>query len=386
MLTMARDGASTLLLVLTLASLTYGVLALLGVAFFRFVRAPEPGDTFTPPLTLLKPVCGFEPGLFERLQSFCEQEYPAFQVVFGVRDAADPAARIVERLIRESPHADLALVVDDRLYGSNHKMGNLTNMLPAARHDILVVADSDGRVKPTYLRAVAAPFADPRVGAVTCLYVGKPIDESVACALGADFINDWFLPSALIAIALEKVRFCFGATMAVRREALEAIGGFVGLATYLADDYLLGRRVSDSGFEVRLAGTVVETVVFEKNLKSLFRHELRWVRTFRTVRPISWTLTFVTDMTVLALLFLLASGGSALGFSLFGAAVVLRLALRAAVRRRFGIDGPNRLWLVPVRDLLSFAVRVAGFLGRGVEWKGEKFVVVPSGRLEDLPQ
>jgi ceramide glucosyltransferase len=389
MLTMAREGVATLLLVLACASIAYGVLALLTVALFRLGRPPEPGGTFAPPVTLLKPVCGFEPGLFERLQSFCQQEYPAYQVVFGVRYAEDPAARIVERLIQESPQRDFTLVVDDRLYGSNHKMSNVANMLAAAKHDILIVADSDGLVQPTYLRSVVAPFEDRRVGAVTCLYVGKPIDESIACALGADFINDWFLPSVLVALALGKLRFCFGATMALRRDALEAMGGFVGLAQYLADDYLLGRGVSEQGLDVRLAAARVETVVFEKNLKALFRHELRWVRTFRTVRPVGWALTFVTDMTVLSLFFLLASGASALGWSLFGAAIVLRLALREAVRRRFGIEGPDRLWLVPVRDLLSFALRIVGFLGRGVEWRGGRFVVVPSGRLEtrrDLPQ
>lgn len=379
MMTMARDGASAVLLVLVLASIAHCVLAILIVARFRFPR--EPGGAFTPPVTVLKPLCGLEPELFECLRSFCEQDYPAYQVVFGVRSADDPALSVVERLKRELPHADLELVVDPRLYGPNHKLSNLANMLGACRHDILVVADSDGRVEPTYLRSVVAPFENAQVGAVTCLYTGRGLG-GLASELGASFMNDWFLPSVLIAMELDKLRFCFGATMAVRRDALEAIGGFAGLAPYLADDYLLGRLVSDRGLEVRLAASVVETLVFEPSLAALFRHELRWGRTFRTVRPIGWALAIVTDTTVLALLFLLSSGGSALGFSLFSGAILLRCGLHIAVRRRFRIDGPDRLWLAPVRDLLCFAVRIASFFGRGIVWRGEKFVVLPSGRLE----
>ena len=379
MMTMARDGASAVLLVFVLASIAYCVLATLAVVRFRFEQ--EPGGAFTPPVTVLKPLCGLEPRLFECLRSFCEQDYPAYQVVFGVRSADDPAISVVERLKRELPHADLNLVIDGRLYGRNHKLSNLANMSGACRHDILVVADSDGRVEPTYLRSVIAPFEDRRVGAVTCLYKGRPLD-GLASALGASFMNDWFLPSVLIALALDKLRFCFGATMAVRRDALEAIGGFAGLAPYLADDYLLGRLVSDLGLEVRLAPSVVETLVFEPSLAALFRHELRWGRTFRMVRPVGWALSLVTDTTVLALLFLLASSGSALGFSLFGVAILLRFGLHFAVRRRFGIEEPDRLWLLPVRELLFFAVRIASFFGRDVMWRGEKFVVLPSGRLE----
>jgi ceramide glucosyltransferase len=378
MTTLTRDIAA-ILFVAALCSIGYCVFALVRVALFRLPRKPD--GSFTPPLTILKPVCGLEPRLYERLRSFCEQDYPGYQVVFGVRYAEDPAVPVVHRLLRELPHADLALVVDDRLYGRNYKLSNLSNMVAAARHDILVVADSDGHVEPDYLRSVVGPFADPAVGAVTCLYVGQPIG-GFASDVGAAFMNDWFLPSVLTALTIDDLHFCFGATMAVRRGVLREIGGFEGLAPYLADDYLLGRRVSDRGHAVRLASVKVVTEVFEPNLATLFRHELRWARTFRIVRPIGWPLTFVTDTTVLALLFLLASGGSSLGWSLFGAAVVLRLALRELVRRRFGINGPDRLWLVPVRDLLSFAVRVMSFFGRGIEWRGERLEVLSSGRLE----
>lgn len=376
-----RQDASAVLLVLVLVSLAYSCVALFRVALFRLPEKPD--GTFTPPVTLLKPVCGLEPepALFDCLRSFCEQDYPTYQVVFGVRDSNDPAVAVIERLLRELPHLDATLVIDARVYGANRKLSNLTNMFGAARHDILISADADGHVAPGYLRAVVAPFANPRVGAVTCLYRGRPLG-GVWSFLGAAFINDWFLPSVLIALAMDKLRFLFGNTMAIRRDLLEEIGGFRGLTTYLADDYLIGRRVSELGFEVRLASCVVETVVSEPRLGKLFRHELRWGRTYRTVQPVGWYLSILTDTTVLALLFLLTSGGSPLALWLCGAAIMLRLGLHAVVRRRFGMTGPDRLWLVPVRDLLSFAVRIASFFGRSLVWKNEHFVVVSAGRIE----
>ena len=376
-----RQDASIALLVLVLISLAYTCVALLRVALFRLPARPD--GTFTPPVTLLKPVCGLEPepALVDCLRSFCQQDYPAYQVVFGVREAADPAVPVIERLLREHPNLDATLVIDPRVYGANRKLSNLTNMVGAARHEILISADADGQVGPNYLREVVAPFSEPKVGAVTCLYRGKPL-QGVWSFLGAAFMNDWFLPSVLIALTGDKLRFLFGNTMAIRRDLLEKIGGFRGLTTYLADDYLIGRRVSALGFEVRLASCVVDTVVSEPRLGKLFRHELRWGRTFRTVQPAGWYLSIVTDTTVLAVLYLFASGASPLALWLGGAAIALRLCLHALVRRRFGITEPDRLWLLPARDLLFFAVRIVSFFGRGLEWKNERFVVVSAGRIE----
>jgi ceramide glucosyltransferase len=376
-----RQDASMVLLVIVLISLAYSCAALLRVALFRLPQAPD--GTFMPPVTLLKPVCGLEPepALFDCLRSFCEQDYPSYQIVFGVRDSGDPAIPVIERLMRELPNVDATLVVDGRIYGANRKLSNLTNMFGAARHDIVISADADGHVAPGYLRAVVAPFANPRVGAVTCLYVGRPLG-GIWSHLGAAFLSDLILPSVLVALAMDKLTFLFGNTMAVRRDVLEEIGGFRGLTTFLADDYLLGQRVSERGYEVRLSSYVVETVVSERSLGPLFRHELRWGRTFRTVQPVGWFLSIVTDTTMLALLFLLVSGFSSLAAGLLGAAIVLRFGLHALVRRRFGRTGPDRLWLVPVRDLLSFAVRIVSFFGRSLVWKNEQFVVVSAGRIE----
>lgn len=369
----------------TLATLAVALVALGYVAFalWAVLRRPRRGASspaFHPPVTILKPVCGLDPGLYENLRSFCIQDYPSYQVVFGVRDRADPAIPVVERVIRDFPHRDLQLVVDDTVVGTNLKISNLANMLRMAKHEILVIADSDMRVGADYLKAVVAPFFDAEVGAVTCLYRGTAA-PGVASQLGAMFINDWFLPSALVAMAFDEPRFCFGATMAVRRKVLEGIGGLRALASELADDYMLGKLVSDRGFRVRLAPYVVENVVLESSLQQLYLHALRWARTVRLVRPLGYGFSFITYTTPMALLFALASGFSAAALAVLAGALALRLLLHYGVRRRFGTRGGTRPWLVPVGDVLGFVVWCASFMGQSVRWRNEKFSVDSDGQL-----
>ena len=366
-----------LLFLAALASSAYVAFAILQVrAFGRRRDRPWPG----PAATILKPLRGEEPGLYDNLRSFCEQDYPVYQVVFGVRDAGDPAAAVVERLVRDLPGRDLALVVDDRVIGSNFKASNLANMYAAAKHDLLVVSDSDMRVGPTYLGTVVAPLADPRVGVVTCLYSGRA-RPGLWSALGAMFINEWFLPSVLVGRAFRPGRFCFGATMAFRRQAFEAIGGFETLASYLADDYMLGALMNARGLEVALSSYVVENTVCEPDFQTLFRHELRWARTIRSVEPLGYTFSFLTHSLVLSCAYLLVSSPGALGGAVLGGSLALRIAAHYAVRRSLDISEPSRPWLVPVRDGLCFVVWGASFLGRTVRWGGEKFSVGSDGRM-----
>ncbi len=375
----AIHDALPFLLIVVLLSVVYSASALVLVVSHR--RRRERALAFSPRVTILKPICGLETGLLDCLRSFCEQDYPDYQIVFGVRTADDPALAVLDRLRQEYPDRDFSFVVDGRIHGSNRKMSNLANMLGAARNDILVISDSDVRVTRSYLRSVVEPFRDRKVGALTSLYSGAA-SGGLPSVLGAMYINDWFLPAALASVSLSKLNFCFGQTMAVRRDVLDAVGGFWGLAPYLADDYMLGKLVSDRGLEVALVDAGVENLISDPSLGMLLRRELRWFRTYRTVRPVGYAFTILTDTTALTLLYLLATGGSTLGFSLLGAALALRAALHAAVRRRFGAAGAGRLWLVPVRDLLSFVVRIASFLSRRVEWKGQQFTVLSSGRLE----
>ena len=361
------------------ASLVYSAIALLRVALFR-TKSPT-SALFLPPITVLKPVCGLEPRLYENLRSFCAQDYPEFQILFGVRDSSDPAIPVIKRLIAEFPARGAALVIDSRVIGSNYKISNLANMIGRARHDILVIADADCKVGPRYLAEVAAAFADPKVGAATCLYRGAPLDKRLADRLGAMFINDWFVPSVLVALLSEPLEYCFGATMAVRRNALEAIGGMEALASYLADDHMLGRLVAGSGYRVALARHIVEVTISEPSLKSLFLHELRWARTMRAVRPKGYALSFVTDALPLSILVGIATGLHSSGLILIGVALLLRLLMHFAARATLGSEGFSWPWLVPLRDLLTFAIRAVSFVGRRVEWGQQKFSVQADGQL-----
>ena len=192
-----------------------------------------------PPVTILKPLYGAESDTYESLRSFCDQAYPAFQVVFGVSDHCDPVIDIVDKLLREFPQSDLGIVIDRRLHGSSRKVSNLINMMSLARHDVLVLSDSDIRVNRDYLHKVVGPLLDPEVGVVTCPYRGRP-RGGFWSQLGALFINDWFIPSVRVAAMAGSRSFAFGATIAIRREVLARIGGFRAIANELADDYRLG--------------------------------------------------------------------------------------------------------------------------------------------------
>ena len=374
--------ASRIALVIAVAAVTASIVYLFWAlwAVRAFGRLRPAAGTFTAPVTILKPVCGLDPGLYGNLRSFCEQDYPEFQVLFGVRDPDDPAIPVIERVIRDFPGRDLGFVVDERVIGTNLKVSNLANMFPQAKHDVLVVADSDMRVDRKYLSAVTAPFADPKVGAVTCLYKGTPVG-GLPSVLGSMFINDWFLPSVLAALTFNPMRFCFGATMAVRREALEEIGGFSALASHIADDYMLGRLVSESGYSVELSRYVVENLVLEPDVKTLIRHEMRWARTVRSVQPLGYTFSFLTNAIPLALILVLVSGFAAAGWAMLALAIVLRVTLHNVVRASVGIRGPAMPWLVPARDILSFVVWGGSFFGRDVHWREQRFLLEADGQL-----
>jgi len=382
-------GLSILLLTVTFAvalfSILYVALATYAVASYsrtcrrrRNHRQSESAPLR--PATVLKPICGTDPNLYENLRSFCQQAYPQYQLVFGVSDAADPAVTTIQRVMADFPNLDLTLVVDDRLIGTNFKVSSLANMLHLAKHDILVIADSDMRVGPDYLRTIVAPFEDPQVGAVTCLYKGTPVG-GLSSALAAMFINEWFLPSVLVALTFERLRFCFGASMAVTRKALDAIGGFEPLANDLADDYMLGKLISERGYAIHLAPYLVENVVREPDFKTLLLHELRWARTVRSVRPAGYALSFLTYSLPMAILFLLATRFADAGVVAVALAIALRVRLHFAARAALDISSPAMPWLIPIREVLAFLVWCASFLGRSVQWRNGKFSLSPDGRL-----
>jgi ceramide glucosyltransferase len=361
-----------------LASVTYLTFAIIRVATFR--HGPGGVSAFQPPVTIAKPICGMDAGLEENLRSFFAQDYPTYQVVFGAQNPHDPALATVRSVMQESTGHDTILTVDPRIIGANRKVSNLAAIFRHAKHDIVVVADSDIRVGSEYLRAIAAPFEDDRVGAVTCLTVAEPCG-GLPSKLGAMFINEEFLPAILVSMALQPLTFCFGPTMAARRSALESIGGFQALAAYIADDYMLGHLVTRRGLRVELASCVVKNILHEPTIARLFLHELRWARTIRTVRPLGYAATIFTLITPWALAVLAASGFSRAGWLAVAVALTLRGTLQAAVRSRFHLRGAPGFWWAPVRDLLSFGVYCVSYMGRRVLWRTNRFTVSGDGRL-----
>jgi len=369
----------------SVAGIAYLALALQRtVAFGRRGAGGLESTERTPPATILKPLRGLEPNLLENLSSFCDQDYHDFQVIFGVRDADDPVVAVAREVIARFPARDVGLVIDSRVHGSNLKISNLMNMMASAKHDIIIVADSDIAVDRSYVRSIVPSFANDDVGAVSCLYRGVAIDRGCVRELGALFVNDQFAPSVLVAIAFSPMDFCLGATMAVTKKALGSIGGFAALASYLADDQMLGKLVRQRGLRVELCPAVVELSVGDPSFGELWDHEIRWARTMHAAQPWGFSFSFITYALPLAAGYALVSGNAALAAAVVGIAAALRVSLHYAVRRALAIRAPDSAWLIPIRDVLGLAVWVAHFFGRGVRWRGCQYNVDSQGRLREI--
>jgi ceramide glucosyltransferase len=362
---------------LAAAAATYAVAAAFALRT-RLQPAMAPAsDAECPPITILKPLCGAEHELYECLHSFCDQTYPRFQIVFGVSDGADPAVEVVARLRREFPMLDLKLAVDRRQHGSSRKVSNLINMLPLASHDYLVISDSDVRVGRDYLSRVVRPLLDPAVGIVTCPYRGNP-RPGFWSLLGALFINDWFIPSVRVAALSGSRAFAFGVTIGIRRQVLARIGGFAAIANQLADDYRLGQLTRQLGLRTVLSDVVVETCVDERSFGDLVLHELRWLRTIRAVRPVGYTLSFITFGVPVALLGALVAGGALPGLALAGVTACARIVLHIRARGSERASARHAL-VLPVRDTLSLVLWIWGFATRRVHWREDHYRVNRDG-------
>lgn len=379
MRTDARDVAAAVALGATLASIAYTALAIGRLR--AFARRPRAQSVLRPPITILKPVCGIEPRLAENLRSFCAQDYPDFEVVFGVLDPADPALDIIRRIAAEHPGRTTVAVGNGVAEHRNPKVATLAPMLPHAKHALLAVSDSDMRVGPDYLEAVASAFDDQRVGAATCVYRGEAADDGLASQLGAMLIVEQFTPSALAAISFERMTYCFGATMAVRREALDAVGGLRAIGAYLADDFALGFLVSKLGRRVAFAPYAVTNTVSEPGLRALFLHELRWARTIRAVRPKSYAGIILTYPLPLALLYAAVTRARGWSLAMVALAALTRLALHGEAQRALGSGRRPPAVLIPLRDALGVAVWALGLFGRSVRWRDAALHVAASGEL-----
>jgi len=368
-----------------LCSAGYLIFALFAVELFNHKRKKSiTSNDFQPPVTILKPIYGLDPELAENLRSFCQQDYPEYQLIFGLHDKNDPAIPVVKEILKEFNDIDASFIIDPRIYGANHKISNLINMYPTAKHDYLLIADSDMRVPNDYLSNVMSPFADSTVGAVTCLYSGSARGK-LASSLNAMFINEWFLPSVLISRILQPIKYCLGATMVVRRDLLIKIGGFKSLSNYLADDYMLGKLISDLGYKIHLSDVVVENIVEEASIKDLITHELRWARTLRRVEPLGYALTFLTDTIVISVLTAITvyTATHNLTWSLLPIFLVLmaRVVLHIRTRQITGSKSAGSIWLIPLRDFLSFSIRVISFTGNSIQWRNNVFSVNPAGQI-----
>jgi ceramide glucosyltransferase len=364
---------------LTAAAAGYALLAAFAVLSWR----PRPTHAGRRPVSVLKPLYGKEPDLYRNLRSFCTLDYDDYQLIFGVREAGDEAIAVVRRLQQEFPARDIELVIDGRLHGANYKVSNLINIAAHARHDWLVLADSDIHVEPDYLKRVVAPLEDPGVGIVTCLYRGHAIGGAWS-RLGALFIDDWFAPSVLVAHRLGSRDFAFGASIALSRQALEAIGGFHAIADHLADDWWLGEMTRRAGLRTVLSDCVVETDVVEPTLRAMVAHETRWLRTIRTIQPLGYFFSFVTVGLPLAAIGAGLAGGAAP--ALWGLAVTAgaRLVVHLTQRRRGGKPLFSDLWLLIPRDFLTLGLWLASFTSRRVRWGGQQFVVRQKGDFEEV--
>jgi ceramide glucosyltransferase len=328
-----------------------------------------------PPVSILKPLKGTDPDIYESFRSHCLQDYPEYEIIFGVSDPGDPAVASVQKLQREFPDRVIKLVVSPKILGANVKVSNLAQMLPAARYEHLIVNDSDIRVERDYLRRVMAPLVNERVGMMTTLYRGVAA-PTVGSRLESLGISTDFCAGVLVARQLEGgLHFGLGSTLAFRRTDLERAGGFAAIVDFLADDYELGRRISDLGLQVLLSDVVVETHLPAYSLRQFLAHQLRWARGVRDSRAAGYVGLVFTFGLMWGLLNLIAVHAAPWSWAVLGGVVLLRLAVTMTVGDIVLRDQQllKHLWLLPVRDLVAVAVWIASFAGHTVTWRGDRF-------------
>lgn len=349
-------------------------------SFLRNVR--EPRLDFAPPVSILKPLRGLDPQMYESFRSHCTQDYPEYEIIFGVSDPDDPAAAAVRKLMAEYRACHIRLVVCPEVLGNNRKVSNLVQMLSQAKYDYVLVNDSDIYVPPDYLRRVMAPFAQPRTGMVTCPYRGIPAN-TLGSKLESLGISTEFIPGVLVARQIEHgIHFALGSTLAMSRESLNAIGGLGPLVDYLADDFELGYRISQTGYDVVLADVVVETHLPAYTFAGFVRHQMRWARSTRDSRRMGYIGLLLTFALPWAMIAVVLAAGAWWSWIVLAGAAVLRVAVALQVGLRVVHDRAmlKYLWLLPLRDLVAFWVWFASFADNKVHWRGEVFIL-EKGRI-----
>jgi ceramide glucosyltransferase len=360
---------------LTALGIIYCLLSLWALLKFQSRRRTFADSKFTPPISILKPLCGLDPHGYESLRSHCLQDYPEYEIIFGVSTSGDPAVAAVKRLIREFPNVRMRLIVCSSAFGMNFKVNNLLQMLPSAIYPYVLINDSDIDVRRDYLRRVISPLEDESVGIVTCLFRGVA-SRNVGSLLESMAISCDFVPGVLCAKEVERgIHFAMGSTMALHRNVLEQIGGFQGIVDYLADDYELGHRVSKAGFRVAIADCVVEHYIPNYSWNSFFQHQLRWARTVRSCRPEGYAGMVVTFALPWSLVALAIAPSLTLAWTVAAVSVTLRFIISVIsgsliLRDRHVV---RSLWLLPLRDCVALLVWLLAYTGSSVTWRGNKF-------------
>jgi ceramide glucosyltransferase len=362
-----------------------GVISALSIfAALRYLAVrPRPTSTF-PPISILKPLAGLDRGLESNLRTFFEQDYPAFEILFAVREASDAAAAIAEKLRAEYPHVPSRILLAGEPPYSNAKVHSLDRMLAAAANDLVVMSDSDTRVTPSLLRTIAAEFQDERIGVATCPYRAVP-GPSFWSRLEAIGMNTDFLAGILVACMLEGMHFAVGPTIAARRAVLESIGGFNRLKDYLAEDFVMGKFAAEAGHGVMLSSYVIEHHIGSTDFRHNAAHRLRWTRSTRRSRPLGYAgQIFTMPLPIALAAFIFGCFANAeLLWSAAGIAVVIRAVAAYVISSRV-LGARISFTMLPVEDLAGFCFWIAGFFGNTIEWRGRRYRVFPDGRFEQL--
>ncbi len=376
-----------LLLLLVFAALAYQLGAL--VSMWRFFRQPLSAAALPEPpgVTVFKPIKGLDPETRECLMTFLAQDYHPYQVLFGVADPGDPVVPLLKELEEAAPSGRVEVVICPEALGENPKVSILRQLEPRATYDLMVIADGDVKVGRDFLARAAVALREPGVGLVSCPYrAGRA--ETLGARFEALTISADFIPSVAMAHYVEGIRFALGAAMALNRTALERLGGFAALADYLADDYQLGWQVHQTGLEVRLLPYVVETLSPRMSFKDYLSRQVRWTRTYRVCRPKGYFAYGITHALVFSLMVWLASGLAPWALGLVAATLAIRsvVAWFAEDLCLQGRLSPGAFLWLPLKDLLSFGLWLASFLGDEVEWKGRRFRLTKEGLLTPLDE